>query len=235
MLTSLRDGYNATIIGSTGGIGKALMACLKDDPRAGEVSGFSRSTAPHIDLTDEASLKAAADIIRSNTGQLDVLIIATGILKTPDGKEPEKAFSQIEAQTMQDVFAINTFGPALVLKHFLPLMSRNGRTIIAALSARVGSIGDNGLGGWISYRASKAALNQIIHTAAIEQARRNAESLCVALHPGTVQTPLSASLARGRFTHEPAESAKALLRVLDALSASETGGFFDYSGEMIAW
>lgn len=235
MLTSLSKPYKALVIGSTGGIGQAICSQLETDPDCEQVIGLSRSTDPSIDLTDEASLEQAADLIGQKHGEIDVLIIATGVLMTSDGSSPEKAFSQIDISYSQQQFAINAIGPALVFKHFMPLLGRKGRKLVATLSARVGSIGDNGLGGWISYRASKAALNQITHTAAIELSRKNKESVCVALHPGTIETDLSRPLANGNFTHTPDECAENLLSVLNTLQPEQSGGFFDYSGASIVW
>ncbi len=137
---------------------------------------------------------------------------------------------------MAHAYAVNAIGPALLLKHFCPLFPRQGRVVFATLSARVGSIGDNRLGGWHSYRASKAALNQLVRTASIELHRHNPASLCVALHPGTVATPLSAPFAKAGLDVGPPEvAAAALLTVLEGLGASDTGGFFDHRGAAIEW
>lgn len=235
MLNSLKDDYTAVVLGATGGIGRAMTAHLENDPRCANVIGLSRRSAPPIDLNDESSLEDAATKIKNDHGEIDALIIATGVLTAPDGSGPEKAFSHLEQVSSAALFQINAIGPALALKHFMPLLARKRRVITATLSARVGSIGDNGLGGWISYRASKAALNQITHTAAIELSRKNKDSLCVALHPGTIETNLSRSLASGRFTHTADQCAVNLFNVLDKLSADQTGGFYDYDGKEIVW
>ena len=235
MLSSISKPYKALIFGSTGGIGQAICSRLENDPDCAQVIGLSRKTDPAIDLTDPTSLEQAAEFVRQKHDEIDALIVATGVLMTNDGSGPEKAFSQIDADYSHQQFAINAIGPALVFKHFMPLLGRKGRKLVATLSARVGSIGDNGLGGWISYRASKAALNQITHTAAIELSRKNKESVCVALHPGTIETDLSRPLANGNFTHTPDECAENLLTVLNNLKPEQTGGFFDYSGESIVW
>lgn len=235
MLTSLRDGYCAVILGSSGGIGQALCDLFRCDPRCETLLGYSTRTNPAIDLSHEETIENAARDASTKIEVIDVLIVATGILQAPNGTPPEKAFSQLDADLCREIFQINTIGPAIALKHFIPLLNRRGRTLIATLSARVGSIGDNGLGGWISYRASKAALNQITHTAAIELSRKNKHSVCVALHPGTIETELSKPLARGRFTHSAEDCASNLLGVLDKLSPDETGGFFDYAGKSIPW
>ena len=137
---------------------------------------------------------------------------------------------------MAQVFAINAIGPALLMKHFLPLLARQGKAVFATLSAKVGSISDNRLGGWYTYRASKAALNQFVHTASIELARRHPAAICVALHPGTVQSALSAPFAKaGLDVRNPDEAASRLLNVLDGLQASDSGGFFNHDGQALPW
>ncbi len=235
MFFSLQEQYCAAIIGATGGIGHALGELISRDPRCGLLARLSRQSEPAIDFNDEDSLVRAARHFNDQNIQFDALIIATGVLTAPDGTPPEKAFRDLKAETLQQILAVNTVGPALALKHFLPLLPRKNRCLVATLSARVGSIGDNDLGGWISYRTSKAALNQITRTAAIEQKRRNPESVCVALHPGTIETDLSRPLARGKFTHSPEACARNLISVLDTLPADQTGRFFDYAGSEVEW
>ncbi|MDP1780976.1 MAG: SDR family NAD(P)-dependent oxidoreductase, partial [Hydrogenophaga sp.] len=150
--------------------------------------------------------------------------------------EPERSWQHLNADALQHNFLINAVGPALVMRHFLPLLPKQGRSVAAFLSARVGSIGDNALGGWYAYRASKAALNQLVHTSAIELARRNKEALCVALHPGTVDTGLSQPFAKTGLQVRPAmEAASDLLAVIDALPAGSSGQFFDHKGLSIPW
>jgi NAD(P)-dependent dehydrogenase (short-subunit alcohol dehydrogenase family) len=163
------------------------------------------------------------------------LIDATGVLQD-DRCVAEKSWSQIDMSGMLRAFAINAVGPALLIKHFLPLMPVSGRSLFATLSARVGSIGDNRLGGWYSYRASKAALNQIVRTAAVELRRKRPEAICVALHPGTVDTALSAPFRKaGLQLHAPAAAARQLLSVIARLQAADSGGLFDQHGETIPW
>ena len=154
-----------------------------------------------------------------------------------DGElQPEKSWRHIDPVQMQKVFALNTVGPALLLKHFLPLLPREGKSVFAALSARVGSIGDNRLGGWYSYRASKAALNQLLHTAAVELNRRQPQAICVSLHPGTVDTQLTKPFAKADLeVQTPDVAAERLLAVIDSLHASNSGGFFDHHGERVPW
>jgi len=147
---------------------------------------------------------------------------------------PEKAMKELDPGTMAKAFAINAIGPALILKHFHNLLPRKRRSILAVLSARVGSIDDNRLGGWFSYRASKAALNQVVRTAAIEIGRTRKRANCSVIHPGTVETPLTAPFAP-RNAVSPDEAANNILRMLDDLTPSDTGGFFAYDGKQIAW
>ncbi|WP_343232614.1 SDR family NAD(P)-dependent oxidoreductase [Microvirga antarctica] len=228
--------FRAVVIGASGGIGAALVERLRHDGVA--VSGLSRSAsgASHLDLEDEESIAAAAAGFKGGD-PVRLVILATGILH--DGEDmPEKAYRQLDPDSLSKSFRINAIGPALVAKHFLPLLPRKGRAVLAVLSARVGSIADNRLGGWYGYRASKAALNQLVRTAAIELARQKPEALCVSLHPGTVATALSAPFRSGvapekLFTAE--ESADHLLAVLSNLRAADSGGFFAWDGTRIAF
>ncbi len=169
-------------------------------------------------------------------GALDLVIVATGVLQ-PDGRPPEKSWRDLDPASLARIFALNASGPALVAKHFLPLLPREGRAVFAALSARVGSIGDNRLGGWYGYRASKAALNMLLRTLAIELARKRPDAVCVGLHPGTVDTALSRPFQRNVPTDKlftPADSARSLLRVLDKLDPEDSGGCFAWDGQRIA-
>lgn len=217
----------ALVVGASGGIGAALVAALR---RRGEVVGLSRS-GDGLDVTDEASV---ARVLGALEGPFDLVLVATGAL-APEGRGPEKSLRALDAGQLAAQFALNASGPALVLKHALRLMPREGRSVFAALSARVGSIGDNALGGWYSYRASKAALNQLVQTAAIEVARSHREAICVTLHPGTVDTGFGAEFHKGRETVTPEAAAGNLLRVLDGLTLADTGGFFDWSGARVPW
>ena len=222
----------AVVVGASGGIGRALAETLESRDR--QVLRFSRRSGPPLDLTDEASIERAALCSRPQ-GELRLLLIASGFLHDADF-QPEKSLRHLDPCHMGRAFAVNATGPALILKHFLPLVPRDGRCVIAAISAKVGSIGDNQLGGWISYRASKAALNQIVHTAAIELRRTRPQAICVALHPGTVDTALSAPFARtGLDVRTPEKASADLLRTLDALTPNESGGFFDYHARSLPW
>ena len=193
-------------------------------------TGLSRS-GTGLEITDETSV---AEQIGALSGAFDLIIVATGALEI-DGAAPEKSLRQLEPTAMADQFALNAMGPALLLKHALRLMPRDRRAVFSALSARVGSIDDNRLGGWYSYRAAKAALNQVLHTAAIEIARTHPRAICVALHPGTVATPLTRSYAGRHPTVPPATAATDLLDVIDGLTPSDSGGFFDRTGASVPW
>ena len=218
----------ALVIGASGGIGSAISVEL--NARGYGVAGLSRASNG-LDITDEKLVAAA---LQSLSGPFDVVVVATGVLASAN-RVPEKSLSSIEAEQMADLFAANCIGPSLVLRHLSQVLDRERPPRIGVLSARVGSIGDNKIGGWHSYRASKAALNQFVRGAAIEFARTHKGSICVALHPGTVQTPFTANYA-GRHKTVPAEkAASALVDVLLGLAPSQTGKFFDYSGKEVSW
>ncbi len=223
----------AVVIGASGGIGAALADAL--EARGAHVVRLSRSSSPALDLTDEASIAAAAAHVAAQDVPLQLVIDATGFLHG-DGFTPEKALREIDPAHMAHSFALNTIGPALLMKYFLPLLPREERAVFATLSAKVGSIGDNRLGGWHSYRAAKAALNQLVRTAAIELSRRSPHAICVALHPGTVDTGLSAPFAKsGLDVRPPATAAAQLIATIDRLSAADSGGFFSYDGDALPW
>lgn len=246
-LSSLPENYRAVVFGATGGIGRALVDHIQNDPRCGSVyaasrSGVSVSGAPGVafNLDDPASLSAAMDTAAAD-GPLHLVIAATGALHSEGHMEPEKSWRHMSAPRFADAFAINTILPSLIIQAGLGRLAKGSRdapekAIVAALSARVGSISDNRLGGWHAYRASKAALNQVIRTCSIELARKSNNALCVGLHPGTVDTALSEPFQRGvpdgkLFT--PDYSAEQLLTVLDGLTPQESGRLFDWAGEEI--
>lgn len=216
------------IIGASGGIGAALVATCK--ARGEAVTSLSRR-ADGFDITDPASVAAHLDRVR---GPFDRIVLSTGALEI-SGATPEKTIKAVTKQAMLDQFALNAVGPALVLARAHDLLPRKGRSVLAVLSARVGSIGDNRMGGWISYRTAKAAVNQIVHTAAIELARSHKHSICVALHPGTVATPFTADYLARHPAVPPAEAAENLLRVMDGLTPAQTGGFYDWGGKEVPW
>ena len=227
----------ALIIGSNGVLGAALLSQLEGDANYAQAIGLSRSTQVSVNYDDESSIAKAAqyvaDLCATSNLQLRLLIVATGFLHGAQG-QPERSFTNLDASYLQHVFKINFLGPALVMKHFLPLLPKTGRCVAGFLSARVGSISDNALGGWYGYRASKAALNQLVKTASIELTRRNKDSICVSLHPGTVATALSEPFAKTGLNVRPASEAAAdLLAVLAGLSPLDTGCLVDYQGQKL--
>ncbi|MCY7399092.1 MAG: SDR family NAD(P)-dependent oxidoreductase [Sphingomonas bacterium] len=223
----------AIVIGASGGIGGALADAL--EARGADVIRLSRSSDPPLDLDDDGSIAAAAAAL-ADRAPFDLILIATGLLHGP-GVSPEKSYRQIEGAAFDRLFRVNATGPALVMRHFLPLLARDRRSVMAALSARVGSIGDNRLGGWVGYRSAKAALNQIIRTLAIELARSHPNAILAGLHPGTVDTGLSAPFQRNVAADKlftPEESAARLIEVIDGLVQADSGGCFDFAGKPIA-
>ena len=217
----------ALVVGATGGIGRAIVGEL--EARGVAVTGVSR--ADGLDVTKPETV---SDVMGRLHGPFDLIFVAIGVLAGPD-QEPEKSLSAITAEAMHDVFAVNTIGPALILCHVSRLLPRDRQSHVAVLSARVGSIGDNQIGGWHSYRASKAALNQIVHGAAIELGRSHKQSICVAMHPGTVETPFTSNYAGRHKTVTAKEAAINLVNAISSLTTDQSGGFFDYAGDEIAW
>ena len=229
------------VLGGTGGLGAALVQGLRE--RGETVLAIGRRTDPPIDFTQPASIAACAqrvaDELSARGQRLQRLIVATGFLhgSTASGSrtEPERSWQHLDADALAHSFAINAIGPALVMRHFLPLLPRQGPCLAAFFSARVGSIGDNALGGWYAYRAAKAALNQLIHTAVIEIARSHPQAVLACLHPGTVATPLTQKYAGNHPTVTPDQAAANLMSVLEGLTPDQTGGFFDWQGKTIPW
>lgn len=244
---SQRPDRLAVVVGASGGVGRAFTERLAEDPSFDHVVALSRRRPPGwddgprrswapVDVLDEASLGAAARII-AERGVPERIIVATGRLHGP-GLSPEKSMRALEPGALGELFAINAVGPSLVAKHLLPLTPRDRPSLFAALSARVGSIGDNRLGGWYGYRASKAALNMLIRCLAVEHSRTRPLGLCVALHPGTVDTGLSAPFHGGVSAEtllSPDRSAAALLSVMERLGPDDNGGFFAWDGAPIVW
>lgn len=218
----------ALVIGASGGIGSAISAELT--ARGWGTTVLSR-TRDGFDVTDETAVEAGLGRL---TGPFDLIFVATGALVI-DGAEPEKTISAVTQKALADQFALNAIGPFLVLKHALRLLPKDRPATIAALSARVGSIGDNRLGGWASYRTAKAALNQLLHTAAIELKRTHKQATVLALHPGTVATDFTAKYAGRHKTVPPEEAARNLADVLDVASTDHSGGFYDYAFKEIPW
>ncbi len=215
------------VIGASGGIGAALVRALAAQ---GEVVGLSRSV-DGLEVTDEQSVAASMGRL---VGAFDLVMIATGALEI-DGAVPEKSLRGVTAQAMLEQFAVNAVGPALVLKHVVRVLPKDRVARIGVLSARVGSIGDNALGGWYSYRAAKAALNQLVHTAAIEIARSHPLAVLACLHPGTVATDFTARYAGHHPTVAPDVAAEHLLTVIGGLSPADSGSFRDWAGKVVPW
>lgn len=240
LLASLEQPSRAAVIGASGGIGSAVTELL-----AGEgfeaVHALSRRglgsegvRADRIDIEHEPSIAAAVEDIREGA-PLRLVLVATGLLHAVD-YPPEKTYKSLDPELLARTFRVNAIGPALVAKHMLPLLPKSGKSIFAVVSARVGSIEDNRLGGWYGYRASKAALNQFMRTLSVELRRQKPEAICVALHPGTVDTALSQPFQGGvedKKLFAPAYAAERLLTVLNDLTPADSGGFFAWDGQRI--
>jgi NAD(P)-dependent dehydrogenase (short-subunit alcohol dehydrogenase family) len=247
-LASFPPGLRALVCGASGGIGSALVRALAADSRVAQVYAAARDpdalvgrfpaarvTVLPCELHDEASIAA---LLRGATaaGPLHMVLVASGLLHAGAALQPEKSWRALDANALAQAFAVNTIGPALIAKHALGALARDGKSVYAALSARVGSIEDNRLGGWHAYRASKAALNMLIRTFSIELRQRNPQALCVGLHPGTVDTALSKPFQAGvdpSKLFSPTQSAEALLGVLDRLTTADTGRLWAWDGEPI--
>jgi len=244
-LDSFSNNLNVVVIGASGGIGHGFIKHLTQSDKVSRIYAFSRSGTnfddPKIlngllDYDDENSIETAAQQA-SQDGKIDVIIVATGALHV-DNIQPEKALRDIDPENFARIFHLNATGPALVAKHFLRHIQKERKSVFAALSARVGSIDDNMMGGWYAYRAAKAALNMILKNTAIETARRYKEAVIVALHPGTVDTKLSApfsgNVKPGKlFTTE--HSTAQMLKVIDNISTDKTGLLIAYDGEVIPY
>ena len=234
---------SVAIIGSSGAIGRAFLDAYIADKEISNIYSISRTEVEsnderiihiNIDVTDEVSVKAAASKIGEN--RLDKLIVATGILHT-ELFGPEKSIKDIKIENFVKIFSVNAFGPALIGKYFLPLMKKDKKSIAAFLSARVGSISENKLGGWYAYRASKSALNQIIKNFSIESKRTNPTGIIIGLQPGTVKSKLSEpfqkNVKKGKLLL-PKDSVKSLIRVIESVMQNDSGKIFDWKGEEIA-
>lgn len=233
-MKSFPSGGIAVVFGASGGLGRAFVSRLRAEGAFAQVLAFSRSGAPPTDITDDAAVAAALDRA-AEAGPLRLIINACGFLH--DARfSPEKSWRALDAAHMAQAFAVNAIGPALIFKHALPRLPREGKAVCVTLSAKVGSIGDNRLGGWHSYRASKAAQNQIVRTVSIELARTRPEAVVVALHPGTTDTALSAPFGKtGLTVRSPEESVVRLLSVIDGLSPLDNGAFLSHDGTPLPW
>ncbi len=231
-MNTFPNGFRALVIGASGGIGQAFVQSLQANPRCGEVVSLHRHSTPRMDFDDEASIASAAEALRGG-GKFHLVINAAGVLHT-DGFMPEKKLGDLSYAQLEATFRVNTFGPALVLRHFCPLLDTQ-RSVLAVISAKVGSIEDNRLGGWYSYRASKAALNMLLKTAAIEVKRSNPQAVLVSLHPGTVSTGLSKPFKGEQIGRAAPDAAGDMLGILNRLTPADSGSFFAYSGERLPW
>ncbi|WP_421787363.1 SDR family NAD(P)-dependent oxidoreductase [Hyphobacterium sp.] len=244
MLNNLPGNYTAAVFGASGGIGRAFVKALSEDERCAAIFAGARNAIPAaekvtgfaFDLAEEDSIAQAAKGL-DERGPVHLVIVATGVLHG-ESFGPERSWRELDPEVMARVFALNATGPALIAKHLLDHLPRDETGIFAALSARVGSIGDNRLGGWHSYRASKAALNMMIRNFAIELGRKRKQAISVGLHPGTVDTPLSQPFQRNvpdDKLFSPEKSAAHLLGVLGNLSANDSGYSYAWDGKRIEW
>ena len=230
----------AVVLGAGGGLGRALAQTLVADGWE-PVHALSRSGSPvagalsaTADVTDETSLARAAAKIGD---PVELMVVTAGVLVGRSAR-PERRVAELTPEGLAESFAVNAIGPALAAKHFAPLLPRDRRAVFAVLSARVGSIADNRLGGWYGYRASKAALNMIVRTLSVELARTHPEAICVALHPGTVDTALSRPFQRGVLAdrlQSPAAAARRLIDATAGLTTADSGGFFAADGSAIPY
>jgi NAD(P)-dependent dehydrogenase (short-subunit alcohol dehydrogenase family) len=232
MMNTLVDGYRALVLGASGAIGQAWLQQLQLDMRCDTAMGLSRTGEPSLVLEDERSLQQAATSV-TDKGPFHLILDATGALVI-DGRGPEKRLGELDGAALMRAMQVNAIGPALLLKHFVPLLASGERVVWAKLSARVGSIEDNRKGGWYGYRASKAALNMVLQTAAIEIARRRPLAVVAALQPGTVRSRLSHPFV-GADALDPQDSASQMLAALDGLPATGRAHFIDYRGQPIPW
>lgn len=235
----------AVVVGASGSLGRAFVAQLLAEPAWRAVIGVGRRRpadwpddprSPFLaaDLLDETALAGLAKEIAA-LGTPGFILIATGLLHE-DGLQPEKAMRAVTEASLNRLFQVNAVMPTLVAKHLAPLLPKDEASILAALSARVGSIGDNRLGGWHAYRASKAALNMLFQCQAVELRRERPLAICVTLHPGTVETALSAPFARSpKSLFKPDEAAARLMKVLRRLEPADSGGFFAYDASRVPW
>ena len=231
-LNSFPDGFRACVIGASGAIGKAFVEHLQNQSHCSCVVVLHRNSIPALDLTDETSIQIAADAIKDQ-GPFHLIVHAAGILHQQDFM-PEKKIGDLNFEQMKTTFMVNTFGPAIVLRHFSKLLDKQ-RGVFVLLSAKVGSIEDNRLGGWYSYRASKAALNMMIKTAAIEIKRNQPNATVIAMHPGTVNSALSQPFRGAEIGRPALQAASEMLEVIDKLNEQDTGRFISYNGEHLPW
>ena len=232
-MDSLPASYRALVIGASGALGGAWMRLLQADPRCGQVIGISRQGAYALDLLSEDRIRLCAQSLAAQA-PFHLVLDATGAL-TLNGRGPEKRLDELDADHLLQALHVNAVGPALLLKHFVPLLATDQRVLWGKLSARVGSIEDNHKGGWYGYRAAKAARNMLLQTAAIEAHRRRPQAVFAALQPGTVRSRLSQPFVAPEDALAPEQAAAQMLQVLDQLCPTGRAQFVDYSGAAIAW
>ena len=224
----------AVVIGNSGSIGSAIEKELSDQGFK-NIIGFNRSSNPRLDLLNEETIAQSAQCIKDQNIPVSLVFDATGLLHD-DNNMPEKTYKNIDQIFMRKNFEINVMGPALIMKYFLPLLDKEEKSIFASISAKVGSISDNRYGGWYSYRASKAALNQMIKTASIEMKMKNQNAICLAIHPGTVESKLSKPFQKNDLTiQSPQESASNIFKILTSSTSKDTGSFYNWDGKIIDW
>ncbi len=233
LVRSLPTPVRAIVFGASGALGGAFVEALSSDLEGALVVGLDRHSSPAFELENEASIVACAHELASHAPYA-LMIDATGAL-TIDGNPPEKRLAELDGHRLARAFEINAIGPALLMKHFLPLLPAQGRCIFATLSARVGSIADNRKGGWYGYRASKAALNMLLQTAALETCRKRPDAVFLALQPGTVRSRLSDPFTARIATLDPRTSAALLLAVMDRAPATGAAAFLDHQGATVPW
>lgn len=244
-MKSMADPLNVLVVGASGGIGGAVINNLSKNPstriwaaaRKKLVYNSDMITPLLLDLTNEKSIKVAAENIANSGNGLDLVLVATGFLHDTLIR-PEKTWKSLSYDSFNKSFSINCIGPALVAKHIIPLLKKDSKSVFAVLSARIGSISDNHTGGWHSYRASKAALNMVVRTLAVELSRTNPIALCVSLHPGTVDTKLSLPFQRGVSKDRLFDkdlAATQLLNVIDDMSIESSGGLYAWDGKSISF
>jgi NAD(P)-dependent dehydrogenase (short-subunit alcohol dehydrogenase family) len=243
MLVNFSNNLKIVIVGATGAIGNAMLNLLHENDKVDKIFAISRSvlgfnspkvTQIRCDFTDEETLKNLDEHIDCD---IDIVIVATGVLHEAD-LQPEKNIKELSYQNMERIFKINIFAPTIIAKYLLPKLAKDKKTVFAVLSARVGSISDNQLGGWYSYRASKAALNMMLKNFAIEMSRTNKQRIVIGLHPGTVQSKLSAPFShyvKPEKLFTPEFAANSLLTVIDQVESKDSGKIFAYDGEIIAY
>jgi NAD(P)-dependent dehydrogenase (short-subunit alcohol dehydrogenase family) len=243
LLSNFNNDLNIAIIGSSGGIGNALVSAMESMVNVKNIIHIARSnsktsTKPnclHIDLLDEETIINCSNKISEIYKDLDIIINASGFLHDNNYK-PEKSYKMIDAAYLEKSFRVNTFGPFLLAKYFIPLLRKDRKSIFSCISARVGSIEDNKLGGWHSYRASKAALNMLLKNLSIELKYTNKYAICVGLHPGTVDTNLSKPFPKSRSHYNvfpPDESSRHLISVINKLEPKNSGNTYDWAGKRI--